>query len=432
MKAFQCLLFFFLSCLQVSAQDMTYTRQVIDTLCSDFMGGRGYSFKGDKKAADYLKNEFKKHGLKPFSNGYEQSFLLSANTFPGSMELEVNGIKLAAGKDFIVRPFSGGQKGVYRAIKFKKKHFLKRSRFFKQISKSQCKNKVLVIDLDDFESKEEKEKYEHCLALIKQFDGFELAGLIEVSSSKLTWGVSTNYTGLCVLTVQKSSWPSNASEIYFNIEQKFEEIYTSQNVLGYVEGSHFPDSFILFSAHYDHLGHMGKNIFIAGANDNASGTSMLLNLAAHYAKPENKPKYSVMFIAFGAEEAGLIGSKFYVQHPLFPLNRIRFMLNMDLMGTGEDGMTAVNGRVFKKEFELLEQLNLKGNYLSKIKKRGKAANSDHYYFSESGVPAFFIYTLGGIQAYHDIYDISETLPLTKYREAYQLILDFVNALETPQ
>ena len=86
-------------------------------------------------------------------------------------------------------------------------------------------------------------------------------------------------------------------------------------MLGYVEGSHFPDSFILFSAHYDHLGHMGKNIFIAGANDNASGTSMLLNLAAHYAKPENKPKYSVMFIAFGAEEAGLIGSKFYVQHP---------------------------------------------------------------------------------------------------------------------
>ena len=49
--------------------------------------------------------------------------MLSANTFPGSMELEVNGIKLAAGKDFIVRPFSGGQKGVYRAIKFKKKHF---------------------------------------------------------------------------------------------------------------------------------------------------------------------------------------------------------------------------------------------------------------------------------------------------------------------
>ena len=62
-----------------------------------------------------------------------------------------------------------------------------------------------------------------------------------------------------------------------------------------------------------------------------------------------------------------------------------------------------------------------------IKTRGKAANSDHYHFSENGVPAFFIYTLGGIKAYHDIDDTYEKLPLTKFSELFQLITKFLDS-----
>jgi hypothetical protein len=409
---------------------MSYAKKVIDTLCSNYMGGRGYSYNGDWKAAQYLKNEFIALGLKPMFNEYEQQFLLSVNTFPGEIELEIDNKKLKPGEDFLVKPFSGTQKGIYRTIEFKKKYFLKTNRFFKQISKSNCKDRILVIKKDDFTTKEEIEKYNNCIGLIKQFDGFELAAIVEVSSKKLTWHVATNYTGIPFIEVKASSWTEEPGELYINIENKFEEIYTSQNVFGYIEGSHYPDSFIVFSAHYDHLGHMGKETFFPGANDNASGTAMLLNLAKSYSKAQSQPKYSILFIAFGAEEAGLIGSKFYVQHPLFPLNRIKFLMNMDLLGTGEEGMTVVNGSVYTKEFDLLNSINEKKNYLPKIKKRGKAANSDHYYFSENGVPSFFIYTLGGISAYHDIYDIPKTLPLTKYKEVYSLIKDFVGALES--
>ena len=90
----------------------------------------------------------------------------------------------------------------------------------------------------------------------------------------------------------------------------------------------------MFSAHYDHLGMMGTTAIMNGANDNASGTAMMLTLMEYYSK--NKPEYSLLFIAFGGEEAGLIGSKFYVENPTVPLKKIKSLLlfwqiqNLDL------------------------------------------------------------------------------------------------------
>lgn len=76
----------------------------------------------------------------------------------------------------------------------------------------------------------------------------------------------------------------------------------------------------------------------------------------------------------------------------------------------------------------MDSLNTEYNYLSQLKKRGKAANSDHYWFTEAGVPAFFIYLMGGIDAYHDVFDKSATLPLTKFEDSFRLIRDFVDEL----
>ena len=195
-----------------------------------------------------------------------------------------------------------------------------------------------------------------------------------------------------------------------------------------VKGITNPDSFIVFSAHYDHLGRMGRGTYFPGANDNASGVSMLLNLAKHYSLEINKPKYSMVFIAFAGEEAGLAGSKYFIEHPLVDLKKIRFLINLDLVGTGDEGMMVVNATEHKREFEQLKKINEDRQYLTHIGERGKSKNSDHYYFSENGVPAFFFYTMGGIQAYHDIYDKAETLPLTKYKEVFRLIRDFADSL----
>ena len=102
-----------------------------------------------------------------------------------------------------------------------------------------------------------------------------------------------------------------------------------------------------------------------GANDNASGVAMLLYLSKYFS--ENKPKYSIAFMAFGAEEVGILGSKYYVENPLFPLKDIRFVVNCDIMGTGDHGVTVVNGTVHKKEFKKLAVLNLENKYVEKVK-----------------------------------------------------------------
>ncbi|MFL5752563.1 MAG: M28 family metallopeptidase, partial [Bacteroidia bacterium] len=143
----------------------------------------------------------------------------------------------------------------------------------------------------------------------------------------------------------------------------------------------------------------------------------------------NKPKCSIAFICFSAEEAGLLGSEYYVNHPLFPLSKIKFLVNLDLLGTGDEGITVVNATEFKKQFEVLKQINEEKKYLPLVKPRGKAHNSDHYWFSEKGVPCFFIYTMGGIKAYHDVYDLPQTLPLTKFSEVFRLIVDFAAAIQ---
>jgi len=123
-----------------------------------------------------------------------------------------------------------------------------------------------------------------------------------------------------------------------------------------------------------------------------------------------------------------LGSKYFTEHPLVPLKNIRFLVNLDLEGTGIDGITIVNGSIYSREFNILKQINNKGGLLPKIVSRGKAANSDHYFFSKNNVPAFYIYTLGGIKAYHDIYDVSSTLPMDKYSDIFTLMLNFNDVL----
>ena len=243
---------------------------------------------------------------------------------------------------------------------------------------------------------------------------------------KLTWSVSTEVANYTMIDVDRKAVSGKLNHIKVDIDNKFIPAFETENVAAMVQGTAVPDSFIYITAHYDHLGGMGKHTYFPGANDNASGIALMLNLARYYAL--HPPRYSMVFIAFSAEEAGLLGSKYYTENPLSPLQKIKFLINTDLAGTGSEGITVVNATEFPNQFALMNQINDKEKLLVKINARGKAANSDHYFFTEKGVPAFFFYTLGGIKAYHDVFDKSVTLPLTSHTQLFHLLIKFNEAL----
>jgi hypothetical protein len=411
---FLLILFSTLKSITAFSQDIKYAHQVIDTLTSPSMHGRGYVNKGDKIAAEYIKNEFQKMFLQPVGDkDYFQDFKFPVNTFPKKMEVSVDSIQLKPGADFIVDANSSKAKGTYEL------HWLISANFRGSLDK--IKNKFIVIDKTNITNKDEQKAMDLWVN-----DPHGAKGVIVVEEKKLTWTVARKKYKYPVVHILKSAIKQDAKNITLKIDEKFISHHKTQNVIAMIKGTAVPDSFIVFSAHYDHLGQMGKDTYFPGANDNASGTSMLLNLAKYYS--QNRSKYSVLFIAFAGEEAGLIGSEYFVRNPFVPLSKIKFLINMDLLGTGDDGLMVVNGDVYKEQYAVMDTINNQKQYVKSLQKRGKARNSDHYWFSENNVPCFFIYTMGGIAAYHDIYDKPETLPLTDYEDVFKLITGFIAAL----
>ncbi|HNS43365.1 MAG TPA: M28 family peptidase, partial [Taishania sp.] len=101
-----------------------------------------------------------------------------------------------------------------------------------------------------------------------------------------------------------------------------------------------------------------------------------------------------------------------------------------IFGSGEDGITVVNGAIFQNYFDLLTNINDQQQLLKQIKARGYAANSDHYWFTEKGVPSFFIYTMGPNKNYHDIDDTYENLSFAEVNDLQTLLVNFVKQLDS--
>ncbi len=368
--------FLFFSVTMSKAQDVAFAHRIVDTLTSPYFWGRGYTNDGMKKAADFISAQLESYGVKPMNGkNLAQNFSYPVNTFPGLMELEINGKALTPGKDFIVLPESKGLK---------------------------AEGSLSQMDSVQFVNQESR--------------------FIIKLESKLTWSVAPQAGDFTMVMIDKNNFTETPASYKVTIENKQEKKFKAANLCGLVKGTAKPDSVLLITAHYDHLGGMGGNTFFPGANDNASGIALLLNLAKYYAA--NPQPYSVGFICFAGEEAGLVGSKHFTENPLVDLKKIRFLINTDLAGTGEEGITVVNASEFPKEFALMQAINNEYKLLAAVNARGKAANSDHYFFTEKGVPAFFFYTLGGIKAYHDVFDKAATLPLNEHEDLFKLITKF--------
>jgi hypothetical protein len=412
MSRITALLFLFLFQEFLVAQDIEYARKMLDKLTDKKFYGRGYVNSGDKKAADFIANEFKKDNLQNFGNTYFQSYYLSINTFPKRVDVNIDGKNLIPGEEFVISSSASSIDQEFPVV----------------FISSKLRNADSVVMLIDsinagqlflFPDENLKNFYG------KKLDGVKAAAML--TDATPYWHVSNGgkIDSTIWIKILKSSFPADAKTISIKAENNFITTYKTQNVVAYIKGKKYPDQFIVISAHYDHLGMMGETLY-PGANDNGSGTAMLLGLAKYYSQAENPTDRSILFIAFSGEEAGLKGSTYFVENPLLPLEKIQIVINLDMVGSGSEGITVVNGELFPDVVETLININSQKNYLPAIKARGESCNSDHCPFYKKGLKSIFIYTMGPEHtAYHTPKDNNENFPFTAYNGLFNLITDYI-------
>lgn len=183
--------------------------------------------------------------------------------------------------------------------------------------------------------------------------------------------------------------------------RKERKVYEGVNVLGYTKGCHFPDKYIVISAHYDHEGIKGGKIY-NGADDNASGVCALISFAEYFKK--YKPKYSVILAAFDAEELGIQGSKYFVQKSLSMGKKIVLNLNMDMISRSKKKELFIVGarnsdklKPFFPDCKKSSGIKLRLGHDNFDSLDDWTYSSDHLYFFKEGIP--FLYF--GVEDHED-------------------------------
>jgi aminopeptidase YwaD len=398
-----------------------FIRREAAALTADAMHGRGYVQEGRMVASAYIQSRFKEMGLQPApgSHGYTQSYYFPVNTFPGKMKLVVNGKEMKAGADYIIDAGSPSITAKDLPVKTVELGGITDMQGLKAVLRSFNGSEAYMLTHIDSLCKTLGARVEEVAMALPQ------GCYIIAEPHKLTWTVAEQAIAATVFYVIDSALPANINKVSTDVKAVLLHNARNENIIAVAPGR-VADSFIAITGHYDHLGMMGLNAVFPGASDNASGISMLLYLASYFvAHPQH---YSILFICFSGEEAGLLGSAYYVAHPTVPLNRIKFLTNIDIMGDATDGVTVVNATEFPKQFALLQGINTAHKYIPVIKSRGKAHNSDHYHFTEAGVPSFFMYSNGGKGFYHDIFDTADEITLNHVDGVAELLMDFLEGM----
>jgi len=399
----------------LQAQDMVHYKQLVSELSSAKYQGRGYAYGGANKAGKYLKKEFSKAGV---DEVVCQPFKLDINTFPDKMELSVDGKKQVPGVDFVMREFSPGVHGSYKLYYVDTLNY-NPEKIFSDLAKPENKDVFVVCDFWFI--------YKHRADFYKMETDKSCAnaGMIYTWNEPLKFykAYGEKVVAKPIIWVS-ANFPQDAQSITANIDNKFLKGYECFNVIAKVEGKRH-DGFYVFTAHYDHLGNLGKQVYYPGANDNASGTAAIVTLAAYYA--QNRPEYDMYFIAFSGEDANLRGSEFFAQHPTVPLENIRYLFNLDMIGDNNPVQYCEVSDEGLRGYELMEKINQGKRYFKDLNRGELGGNSDHYPFAQRHVPCILFENENGdaFQYYHTINDNMETMKLDTYEPLFKLITDFV-------
>ncbi len=224
-------------------------------------------------------------------------------------------------------------------------------------------------------------------------------------------------------------------------------VLEGQNIMGFIEGSSKKDEVVVISAHYDHVGMKGDEVY-NGADDNASGTTAVLEIAEALAtakKMKNGPERSVLCLLVTGEEKGLLGSEYYASNPIFPLDNTVVDVNIDMIGRwgkeyisqedpyiyviGSDRLSQDLHDINEKNNQKYNQILLDYKYNSEEDPNRFYFRSDHYNFAKHGIPAIFFFN-GVHDDYHRLTDTVEKIDLMlmekRTKQIFHTVWDLAN------
>ncbi len=396
----------------------------VDSLTSDAFSGRGYADDGAARAAAFVARRMTAIGLEPMTDAFAQPFRFDTDLVDGAL-LIVSGDTLRMGVEAL--PYAGsaaadvlgalvdvgdGTGGLVDPRK----------------TRALVSGKIAVVTSDVAESMREM------LPPAVTIPGARASVLARSGATAvvllvddLTYGPAAFDLPIPMLVVKRSSWPQGAERARVVVRSRSNADVSAANVVGRVAGSG-EGAPLLILAHYDHLGSFAdlsdsSRVVFRGANDNASGTALLLALAQTIA--DDPLGRDVLFAAVGGEEQGLKGAG--VLHDALKSTPLAAVLNFDMVASGENGLLAFGGSDFP---DLLARAQSLADSLDigPIVPRSNRANSDHYPFLESGTPGLYLLTSGGTQPYHSIGDVPETLEWDDFSSVYRLALALLRDL----
>lgn len=453
-------------------------------LASDNLKGRFSGSPEERIAGDYIKKDFERHGLKPaFAASYFQAFPfiekveLSKNN---KLFFEIEGKKsnLRLQKDYTTAPFSGKAKfsgeivfagygisapklnyddyeninvsgKIVLVMRYHPEHDSSKSDFDRYASyrqkaiTAQEKGAAAIIFVNGYSPKNDEDPL---MAL--HYDGasgikdFPVLQIKREEADKIFKSNGLNFAD----TQNKIDASKKPASFFFkNVnasgETEAKEVEKlARNVGAVLEGNDplLKNEYIVIGAHYDHLGidqalessmYKGKDKQIHnGADDNASGTTGLLEVAEKFASIKNQIKRSIIFLAFSGEELGILGSTYYTNNPSVPIENIVAMLNMDMIGrlNAEKDLTVIGAGTSSKWKDLLNEKNKYGFKLAFSD--GGSGGSDHQSFSNKNIPVLFFFT-GTHSDYHKPSDDWDKINFSGEENVANFVFDVAFAVD---
>lgn len=437
--------------------------KTVEFLTSKELAGRMSGSDGYNKAADFIASEFKAIDLVPKGEkGYFQYFNIDYNQILSPCEIVLfddnkNEITYKLGEDFVCRGFSGSGKFTSDIVFCGYGQTLPESNY-DDYSEVDVKDKIVLIfkqnptwKVDDinwkyeyarekanlvrlkgakgviFVSKPNDKKPQKPIGSLLAGKGEQIEDLPQVHVQIPVANKILSYAGASLenlqskidSTRQPSSFNTNAL-MSFNINARYFKEKQTMNVIGMIEGSDemLKNEYIIISAHLDHVGEQGGEIYFPGANDDASGSAAVLEIARTYAKAGIKPKRSILFVLFACEENGLDGANYMAKNLSITKENIVAMLNMDCIAFG-DSIQLGSGKTSPNLWKLAKTID-RDNFRMTIDKTWGGGGADATPFYEIGIPTLYFVTTNSYEHLHYMTDLPETLNLKLFETITKL------------